>query len=275
MAVPQPFYLSTARGRRFCVLYEPPGGSAGARAIVHVPAFAEEMNKSRRMVALQSRRLAAAGWAVVQPDLFGCGDSDGEAGDADWSQWQADVADAIGWARERTGREPALWGLRTGCLLACQVADRLEAPTNLLLWQPVLSGAQALTQFLRMKVASQLMGDKPAARVGTRELVEALTRGQTLEVAGYRIRPGLALGLQAAELAAPRLAAAVAWLEVAAASPADVSPAARSRIDAWKAAGHRVEARAVVGPSFWQTQEIAECSEIIDASLEVLATWPA
>ena len=43
-----------------------------------VKAWAEEMNKARRMAALQARLLAENGYAVLQIDLHGCGDSSGD-----------------------------------------------------------------------------------------------------------------------------------------------------------------------------------------------------
>lgn len=43
-------------------------------SIVYIHPFAEEMNKSRRMAALQARALTLAGFAVLQLDLIGCGD---------------------------------------------------------------------------------------------------------------------------------------------------------------------------------------------------------
>ncbi|MBK8384562.1 MAG: hypothetical protein IPL11_02315 [Candidatus Accumulibacter sp.] len=41
-------------------------------------------NKSWRIVPLQARALATAGYAVLQIDLMGCGDSSGDFGDATW-----------------------------------------------------------------------------------------------------------------------------------------------------------------------------------------------
>ena len=51
----QAFFLEAKPGRRFCLYHPPQGEDRGA--VLHVPAHAEEMNKSRRMVALQARRL--------------------------------------------------------------------------------------------------------------------------------------------------------------------------------------------------------------------------
>ena len=275
MVYPDPFFLPMERGRRYCVRYAPASTATSLGAIVYVHPFAEEMNKSRRMAALQARALAGAGWTVLQVDLFGCGDSEGDFGQADWQQWRTDVADATAWLSEQTGCRPSLWGLRAGCLLACDVAKDMEPAPNLLLWQPVISGRQSLQQFLRLKVASQLFGESPLERVGTRQLFDQLARGEAVEIAGYALSAGLALGLDAAELALPAAPARVAWLEVVPHAPAEPSRAAHARIQTWRAAGHRVDTYALTGAAFWQTQEIAECPELIEASLAVVADWQA
>ncbi|HEY7787906.1 MAG TPA: hydrolase 2, exosortase A system-associated, partial [Casimicrobiaceae bacterium] len=62
----------------------------------------------------------------------------------------------------------------------------------------------------------------------------------------------------------------VVWMEVANASDGELSPAAHARVEAWRGAGHSVEARSVSGPAFWQTQEIAECPELIEETLAAL-----
>ena len=240
--------------------------------MVYVHPFGEEMNKSRRMAALQSRALAAAGWTVLQVDLGGCGDSDGDFGNASWPGWVADVRDAATWLGERGGCTPWLWGLRSGCLVATAAAPALPALPGLLFWQPVLSGKQFLQQFLRLKIAAQILGSAEAQRVDTRELRERLLKGDSVEVAGYEVSPGLALGLEAIVLAPVPGDAPVAWIEVSGAEATELSPAARARAAQWKAAGHPVDARCVAGQAFWQTQEIAECPALIDATLATLAS---
>ena len=77
------FFLDMEPGQRFC-LFHPPAGTCRGAAL-YVPPFGEEMNKSRRMAALQARALAAAGFGVLQLDLYGCGDSSGEFAEARWA----------------------------------------------------------------------------------------------------------------------------------------------------------------------------------------------
>src|SRR4051812_44835330 len=118
-------YLPASIGRNFCVLHSPTAGVKAKGALVYVHPFAEEMNKARRMAAMQARALADIGWYVLQPDLHGCGDSEGDFGDATWERWIEDVLHSAHWVQQRTGIAPGLWGLRAGCLLAAGVAPHL------------------------------------------------------------------------------------------------------------------------------------------------------
>jgi alpha-beta hydrolase superfamily lysophospholipase len=115
-----------------CLLFSPPAGLPRAGAVVHVPAFAEEMNKSRRAVANAARAMAGRGWQVLVFDLHGTGDSSGDFGDATWSGWLEDLRAAIGWLREHAASEPVLWGLRSGCLLINDVLPQIDCSNDLL-----------------------------------------------------------------------------------------------------------------------------------------------
>lgn len=267
------FFLPLPGGGRFCLFHPPVDHALGRGAVVYVHPFAEEMNKSRRMAALQARALRAAGFAVLQIDLYGCGDSAGHFRDAAWQIWLDDVIAATDWLRRRTGVAPALWGLRAGCLLVVDVARHLSPVPNLLLWQPVVSGRQHLQQFLRLRIANQAVGSASEHRVGTKELRAQLASGETLEIAGYGLSPALAQGLDKAELAPPDSTTRVAWLEVSAAEPAEPSPAGRLGMQAWRSVGHDVAEYAVVGPPFWHTQEIAECTALLDTTRAAVMRW--
>ncbi len=273
MPFPEAFFLPLRRGQRFCVRYVPTKPAVGA--MLFVPPLAEEMNKARRMAALQARSLAANGWVVLQMDLFGCGDSDGEFAEADWQQWLTDIADATEWLHEQTGYLPRLWGLRVGCLLACDAARSMQPAPDLLFWQPSISGRQALQQFLRLRVTGQLLGEPSSDKIATHDLRQQLLSGEAVEVAGYRLSPGVAMGLEAAELTPLAVPVKVAWLEIGPVVSAEPSPAVRGRIEAWEAAGHRISLRSVAGAAFWQTQEIAECPELLEATLTTVGNGRA
>lgn len=263
------FFLPREGGQRFCILYEP-GEQPARGSVLYVHPFAEEMNKCRRMAALAARALARAGWAVLQLDLLGCGDSTGRFGDAEWDKWLSDVK--VGWAylRDRSGAAPWLWGARAGALLACEAAAGIEGTHAMLLWQPVGSGRQHLTQFLRLKLAREALsagGDREALQV----VRTRLQRGQSVEVAGYALSPSLARGFDSAEFALPDRIARVVWLEVSSAEPPSFGPVALARMASLRERGTHVDARIVAGPAFWQTVEIEECEGLVAATVEALA----
>jgi exosortase A-associated hydrolase 2 len=258
---------------RFCLLQHPPSGTTTRGAILFVHPFAEEMNRCRRMAALQARAFADAGWSVLQIDLAGCGDSAGEFSEATWERWREDVIDSAAFLRERWGERLVLWGLRVGALLAAEAAQRIERVHGLVLWQPVLSGKQYLQQFLRLKAAAEMMAQTAGDRTGTQALREQLARGDAVEIAGYTVSSPLALGLEAAELQPPQNATRVAWLEVASTAGAELGPASRARVERWLGAGHDVHTRVVEGPQFWQTLNITEAPALIDATHAAVASW--
>ncbi len=275
---------------RFCLFHPPAGPLRGL--VLQAHAFGEEMNKSRRMAALQSRALAAAGFAVLQLDLLGCGDSAGDFGDATWARWCADLRWAAAQLRHRSGAANAplwLWGHRVGALLAAQVAGELAAeaaatpgspPPNLLLWQPTGLGKAALQQFLRLKAAAAMLDG------GGKGVVDGLKRelaaGRHVDVAGYALHPALATGLEAATLTPPagNPPGRLVWLELASPSaststPADSAapallPASALAVEKWRAAGWQVQARAVAGPAFWQTTEIEDAPALVAATTQAL-----
>ena len=262
------FFLPGPMGGRFCLLTLPVCEIRGA--LLFVPPFAEELNKSRRMVALAARAFAEHGWAVLQIDLLGCGDSAGDFGEATWLAWVDDVALAHQWLKGRCGVEAALWSLRAGSLLASDWFAMEGVDVPWLVWQPVTNGKQHLNQFLRLKGASQMLADADAkAAMGA--LRTAISRGETVEVAGYALAAGLVKGLEQAVMRLDGTRnAPIRVLEVASGEGGTLSPTVSRLVDEWRHLGFDVNAGAVAGSAFWQTQEIELASELIQRSLTEL-----
>jgi exosortase A-associated hydrolase 2 len=266
------FFLAAGRGERFCVFHPALGIPLGS--VLYLHPFAEEMNKSRRVAALQARAFAARGYNVLQMDLFGCGDSSGDFGDARWDLWKEDVALALDWLGRRADAPVQLWGLRLGALLALDYSRHSgESFAGLLLWQPVTSGAQYMTQFLRLRLGSEMLSGA-AVTGGSEQLRAQLAQGTALEIAGYQLSPELAVAIERLDLAAlPLRNVPARWFEINA--EGRLSPALRRAALAWSAAGAEVDLRAVKGEPFWSTVEISECSELLAATSDALALTPA
>lgn len=252
-------FVAGASGSRFRLVSEP-SDQRLLGTVIFVHGFAEEMNKSRRMAARMSRLLAADGWRVVQRDLCGCGDSSGEFVDASWAAWVDDVDAEL--AQAETGLPVWLWCLRAGALLAPAVLSR-HSSVDLLLWQPVLSGAQHLQQFLRLHSGARIVG-VGAADPG-RSPAQTLRAGASVEVGGYQLSPQLASGLEQSTFDVPvDFKGRIVWFELTLGEVAGLSPQSARALERLTAQGLQVEARVLAGPPFWQTQEIEECEVLLE-----------
>ena len=263
------FIPAGSDGHRFALVCEPVGEPRGV--LVYVHPFAEEMNKSRRMASLAARAFAEGGWAVLQLDLAGCGDSSDGFESATWNRWVEDVSLAVAWCRERFSGPLCLWGLRGGCLLIAEWLGISREHHPLLLWQPVLNGKHHLTQFLRLKAASEMLSETDSQNV-MRDLRSRLAAGLEVEVGGYALSPGLTRGLTGATLdLTVGYSAKVAVLEVSSSESGSLSPATGAAATKWAASGTTIVTEVVQGPAFWSTQDIETVPALIDASRRVLA----
>lgn len=259
-----PFFLPGSRGDLFC-LHLSPASQPAKGNILYLHPFAEEMHKSRRMAALQAREFARSGYRVLQVDLTGCGDSAGDFGDATWETWRDDGRSTHAWLASNFPGPVLLWGLRTGATLAVELANSLPDIPHLLLWQPVINGDQFLTQFLRIKLASEMLSTGQS-QSGTKDLRAKLEAGENIEVGGYILGATMARDLARLKLADTSPPCPVAWLEVGAGDCDLPTPASQRAVDAWRTAGVSVHTRTVAGEPFWVTQEITECPSFIEAT---------
>jgi uncharacterized protein len=267
-------YVSVDGGYRLCLTHR---AKAPRGIVVHAHAFGEEMNKTRRMAALMSRRLAEHGWTVVQIDLAGCGDSSGDFADATLSGWGRDLQLALqrelADTPEAADTEIWLWAVRGGALLLPPLLEKYPH-ANLLLWQPSLSGPTLLAQFLRLKIAAVSIAG--GERTDGKALRRQLTSDRYIDVAGYRMTEQLAAELDGARLDLPdSYRGRVVWLESQGAQPGELSPLARAQCTRWIAAGHDVTALTAPGPPFWQTQETTEAPAFIEDSLAAIESGAA
>ena len=267
-AQPEALFLPAENGHRFC-LFHPARGDLTRGLLLYIHPFAEEMNKSRRMAALQARALSGAGYAVLQVDLQGCGDSSGDFGDATRQGWVSDVVHAARWLRTRSDAPLWLWGLRAGCLLASEAARQLDDVCHFLFWQPAASGKPLLQQFLRLKIAADMLtGD---AKGVMESLRQQLSQGAQVEIAGYTLSAGLASGLEQAALLPPARPGRLEWIELSSRPDASLLPVSVQKLEQWQRTESSVRSQIVAGPAFWQTSEIEEAPALLTATLAALA----
>lgn len=266
----RPFFLQGRHGRLFAI-YHPPAIDECRGAIVHVPAFAEEMNKSRHMVTKQAKSFAALGYGTLVFDYYGTGDSEGEFSQASWEIWQHDLVQAIEWCRAHVSQQVVLWGLRFGALLAASVASQADLSIKqLLLWQPVSSGEQYMTQFLRLRLASGMMSG--ADKETVQALKNRLEEGEEVEVAGYSLCRELCRAISEQTLMDYNLAGlqSVSWFEVNSKARA-LSPASQKVVDSWLAKSLEIKSYQVVDSQFWSNQEIVFADQLVEMTTDHVA----
>lgn len=262
-------FIAGSRGRLLAVVRRPSG--AACNGVLIVPPFAEEMNKSRHLFTEVADALVASGVATVVVDLFGTGDSEGEFSDADWSVWKSDLAATMQWARSQQITITKLLAVRLGCALGCEAAQddgwKLE---RAVLWQPVVNGARALDQFLRLRVAATMMQkDGKETIAGLRAKLQA---GEAVEVAGYDVTGRLAEQLDRVDLGRTLNAnlGAVRWIEVVRSADAPPPAAATASVERARAAGASVELHTVVGEPFWSSVEIVRNPTLVADAVKAL-----
>jgi exosortase A-associated hydrolase 2 len=265
------FFLEGKGGPLFSVLYMPDDSVRDVSPTLLVQPFGEELNKSRRMVALQSREFARRGAATLVVDLPGCGDSYGNLADASWDLWVQELEACVHWLRERFGRPVRLWGVRMGALLIVDLVRRCRSSIEgVILWQPVLDGRVIVNGLLRQARASAMLQSGSTA-ASAPDLRGALARGESIEVGGYVLNPTFVAALENAalrDLDADGLR--ISWFDVSNRNAGELSPASAKAVAALEASGLRVDATTVEGEAFWSTVEITICPRLIEATSDLV-----
>lgn len=263
-------FLRTGRGDLLATAWLPRQGQVREWLLV-APPFAEELNKSRRMLALLGQQAAATGRGFLLVDLAGTGDSWGEFRDARYDLWLDDLLAAVHWAEGQGGTVTGLLGLRCGALLAMELAQRVPTVRQLLLWQPALAGSEVLTQFLRLRTAAGLTGGV-VAKETQESLRSRLLQGETLEIAGYDLTPELYAGLHSRQLASlvPDRGIRIDWFHMVRQPDAAVPEAILAAAGTLAARGAAVATHGVYGDPFWSTAEIAVCDQLLDRTVACL-----
>ncbi|WP_219118157.1 hydrolase 2, exosortase A system-associated [Janthinobacterium sp. UMAB-56] len=267
-----PFFLPASGGQRYCLLHLPPPGRGARGGIVYVHPFAEELNKSRHVAAAQARAFAAVGYSVLQIDLFGCGDSSGDFGEARWDIWHNDLHLACAWLAQRVDGLLTIWGLRLGALLTLDFASRAPLPlARLLLWQPELDGRRSIDRFLRLRLATSMLARDTQEAPGRARAT--LANGEAVEVAGYLLAPELAHAIDGVNAHALPPTLPVYWLDYQA--PQQACPSLPPLARQWREHGAAVHVASFGDGPFWHSSELLACPQLLDATRALCRDWLA
>lgn len=259
------FFLNGRKGRLFTMYYPATVEENRHQAVIIVPPFAEEMNKSRRTLALIARGLASRGIGAMLIDLYGTGDSEGDFSECTWEVWKTDIESGIHWLGERGIRKLNILGLRMGAMLATDFLQQRDLDLNkIVFWNPVTLGKTMMTQFLRLRVAAA-MGKEDKEKETTSTLRRMLQEGKTVEVGGYELNPDLVRSIDSlslAKMSLPEKSQAL-WIDVVPNQGDSILPASKKVVENWSGRGVEINARALSGPQFWSTPEITVLPDIV------------
>ena len=262
-----PLFISSELGSLFAMHFSPVSEHS-SQCILHIPAFAEEMNKSRHMVVMQARMFAEQGYSVLIFDLWGTGDSQGEFSEATWAIWLNDIDAAVKWLQEKQYESISLWGLRSGALLAMDYLHQYSSTIDkLICWQPVLNGEQFMMQFLRLRIAAAMM-DKNAPQEKTSDLKKQLLEGNSIEVAGYQLNPELVnpvMAIRAQQLNLQTVKQCHVF-ELTIGAELEAGFALAKWVKAIEQQNIIISLDIINGSLFWATQEISESPSLIQLS---------
>jgi exosortase A-associated hydrolase 2 len=265
------FFLDSAGGPVFCTYHRPASNVETRGNVLVAMPFGEEMNRCRSMITLQARSFAEIGVGTLVVDLYGTGDSSGEYGDARWELWLENLGSGLDWLCTQPGSRLGVLGVRMGGILAARLAlTQLRSNPALMLWQPIIDGKQFFTQFLRIRIAAQMLRND-LAKETTASLRQQLASGKSIEVGGYEIHPELAFAIEAENLESltPASHCPFFWLEQRGSTSSSLSFGQKLH-ESWADRGTRSDVAFFDGPAFWQEQERAIAVNAVDLTTDWL-----
>ena len=185
----------------FLAHYSPsPRDNVSARkAVILVPPFAEELNRSKRMYVLCARQLASAGLDVVCFDYVGTGDSYGDWGSFSIPDWQANLAQVYAYIQNLGISDISVISLRFGALVVANsiFAGQLQF-NKCVFWDPIEDGEGYVRQLIRLKIAAAMTED--AKSLTTKEVLADIDQCGFVEVGGYHVTAELLDAIKRAKL---------------------------------------------------------------------------
>jgi uncharacterized protein len=175
----RPFHFGKSQSPLFGIHHPPAGAQAAGAgrpgAVLLCNPFGQEAIRAHRIYAVLAQKLSRLGQHVLRFDYTGTGDSSGEVEEGGQAQWIDDIIEAHEELAAAAEVNRITWvGLRYGATLAVLAAEKVARPlADVILWDPVVSGAGYVNELLEMHAAfmrDDLAGWKPGVDAGSEAL---------------------------------------------------------------------------------------------------------
>lgn len=188
----QPQWLGDASRYLYTALHRcaQPGARLG---VLLVPPLFHEQPRSRRLLTEVASGLAALGLPSLRFDFFGTGDSAGDSEQADFASMGVDLDLAVAALCTQAGVDRvAILAWRGAALPVARWLDQGGRPAVVVLWEPIVDGAQWIEQLERDDAAERRSPERyPLARaapVPDRQLMGVAVSPQLRrDIAGARV----------------------------------------------------------------------------------------
>lgn len=182
-----PFYFGSADRTLFGAYH--PAATGGRRGAVLCYPWGQEYLRSHKAMCFLASLLSDRGFHVLRFDWYGSGDSAGECFEGgEPGSWMLDLQDAVTELKDMADiKTLAIVGLRMGAAVGAQLALRGSEVDRLVLWDPVVDGAEYI---------DALLGERGTnlSRAYPDHLAE--DGGEIPEVLGFPLTPQMRKGIE-------------------------------------------------------------------------------
>lgn len=146
-----PYYFGNSSRQLYGVYDSPLAHGNNDTGILQCYPVGQEYMRSHWAHRQLAGHLCRAGMHCMRFDYYGTGDSAGLSAEADLNQWHCDVNTGLEELRDVSGvSKISIVGLRFGAVLAATAPESSSKPRKLVMWDPVVSGADYVDRLRSM-----------------------------------------------------------------------------------------------------------------------------
>ncbi len=176
-------YINYENKNLFGVLHSPEH-TRGRKGIIFLHPYAEEKQRVDRIFVRLARLLCSKSYFVMRFDFHNCGDSEGNFEDLTFESQISDLRNVMNLFRRDTGVEDiSLFGIRLGADIAIQYAGTDNNIDKMILWSPIINGAEYAGSLIRNKVFSSLMDRN--TKISKEQILGALNSEGRVDIDGF------------------------------------------------------------------------------------------